>query len=148
LSAASCGVDSGARESVADALSEPPHDGVRERDGALEAGRADELDALVRRRVRRHRLDVAELVAPSRSAARTAGRASARAGGRASRSRVERTDALHRPVGELHGEGAVALVEASRPGAERAVRVGVLLEDTADDLVYATPRARVTRPAA
>ena len=53
---------------------------------------------------------------------------------------VERTHALHRPVGELHCEGPVALVEALREGAERAVGVGVLLED-------ARGRPRMRRPA-
>ena len=75
-------------EELADSLSQPPHDGVRERHGALESRGAHELDALVRGRVRRDRVEVAELVA-RRGAARRAqeGRASARAGGRASRSR-------------------------------------------------------------
>jgi hypothetical protein len=49
-------------EKPVDSFSQPPHDGVREGDRALEARRADELDALVRRRVRRNRVHVRELV--------------------------------------------------------------------------------------
>ena len=43
-------------------LGEPAHDRVRERHGALEPGRAHQLDRLVRRGMRRHRVDEAELV--------------------------------------------------------------------------------------
>ena len=91
---------------------------------------------LVRGRVRRDRVEVAELVRAEAQSG-THRRVELPHGPAAERLDrvVERTDALHRPVGDLHCEGPVALVEALRQRTERAVRVGVLLEDPPDDLV-------------
>ena len=48
---------------------------------------------------------------------------------------VERAHALHRPVGELHGESPVALVEPLGERPEGAIRIGVFFENPPDDLV-------------
>ena len=57
---------------------------------------------------------------------------------------VERARALHRPVGELPGEGTVAVVETADGAAKRAVGVGVLLEDAAEDVERRARRAGAT----
>ena len=48
---------------------------------------------------------------------------------------IERPHALHRAEGELAGERPVAIVEARRSGAERAVGVGAFFGDPAEDVV-------------
>jgi hypothetical protein len=48
---------------------------------------------------------------------------------------IEWPDELLRSVGQLHGEGAVARIQSLCKGAERAVGIGVLLEDAPNDLV-------------
>ena len=53
---------------------------------------------------------------------------------------VERAHALHRAVRQPLRECAFAVVEALRRGAERAIRVRVLLEDAQQDLVRRAPR--------
>ena len=55
---------------------------------------------------------------------------------------VERPHALHCPEGELARERAVAVVQPGGCGAQRAVGVRVLLENTADDLVGGRARGR------
>ena len=53
---------------------------------------------------------------------------------------VERRPALHRAVGQTHGQRAVARIEPARLGVQRAVGVGALLEDAAHDRERAEPR--------
>ena len=123
-----------AREQAGEALGQAPHDRVREGDGALEAGRPDELDGLVHGRVRRDAVHEGELVG-AQAERRAHGRvelAHRPAAERLDRV-VERADALHRPVGELLREGAVARVEPLRRAAEGPVGVRTLLEDPLDD---------------
>ena len=126
-----------------DPLREPPHHRVRERDGALEAGRAYELDRLVRGRACRDAVEVGELVGaePKR---RPDGRVELAHRPPAQRLDrvVERPDALHSAVGDPLRERAVAAVEPRDGAGEHAVGVGVLLEDAAHDLVRRPPRRR------
>ena len=127
-------------EQVAEADGEPPHDGVREGDGALEAGAADELDRLVHRRVPRDAVEVGELVrADAERGAHRRVELRDRPPRQGLDAVVERADALHRPVGDLRGQRAVAGVEALGGGGQGAVGIRVLLEDAADDLVRGAP---------
>ncbi len=125
-----------------DPVGEPPHHGVRERHGTLEPRAADELDRLVRRRVRR-RVGVAELVRaePQRRAHRRIELAHRPLAERVDRV-IERAHTLHGAVREPLRERALALVEPLRRGAEGAVGVRVLLEDAEEDFVRGAPRGR------
>ncbi len=87
--------------------------GVREGDRALEPGATDELDRLVDGGVGRDAVHVGELVGADakRRAHRRVELAHRPPAQRLDRV-VERADALHGPVGDLHGERPVARVEA------------------------------------
>ncbi len=99
-----------------DQLAEPfrqaAHDGIRERDGALETRATDQLDALVHGRVRGDGVEVGKLVRadPQRGQHRRIELAHRPAAQRVD-AVVEHPDALHRAVGDALGERAVALVE-------------------------------------
>ena len=136
-----------AGEQVGQALGEPPHDRVREGDRTLEPGGADKLHRLVDGRVRRHPVHEGELVGaqPQRGAHRRV-ELPHRPAAEGLDAVVERPDALHRPVGELLGEGTVARVEALGRAAEGAVGVGLLLEDPLDDLKGDPSRAHLRKP--
>ncbi len=131
------------RENAFELEREPAQHRVRERDGALEAGAADELDRLVHRRVARYRIEVAKLVGaePQRRPHRCI---ELRDGSPADRLErvVERADALHGAEGDSLRERAVPSVEALGRAAEHAVGVGLLLEDAAHDLVGRDARGR------
>ena len=128
--------------SGAHALGEPAHDRVRERHRTLEPRAADELDRLVRGRVRRG-VRVAELIRAEaqRSAHRRVELAHRPLAERVDRV-VERAHALHGAVGEPLRERALALVEVARGGAKDAVGVRVLLEDAQQHLVRDAARRR------
>ena len=131
-----------ARRRDPEALREPAHDGVRERHGALAAGGAHELDRVVDDGV--HRLvGPGELVGaePKRGSHR---RVELAHGPLAELldPEVDRALALHRPVREALRERAVAVVETLDGRGERAIGVGVLLEDAAHDLERGAPRRR------
>jgi hypothetical protein len=59
---------------------------------------------------------------------------------------VEGTNALDGAVGDLLCEPAVACVEGGRGGGEGAVGIGVVLEDTEDDLIGRPAGRRYRRP--
>ena len=124
------------------ALGQAAHDGVRERDRTLDAGATHELDRVVDHRVRRL-VRVAELVRaePERREHGWIELADRAASDRLDRV-VERADALHRAVREPLREGAVAVVEVGCEGAERAVRVRLVLEHAPDDGVRDASRRR------
>ena len=124
-----------------DALADASEDGVRERHRPLEPRAADELDRLVHGRVAGNPVEIAELVSaePQR---REDGRVELAHRTLAERldRMVERAHPLHRAERELPRERPVAVVEVLRGGAERAVGVRVLLEDTPQHLVGGAPR--------
>ena len=130
------------RDETAQALREAPADRVRECRRPLEPGAPHELDRLADDGMSRE-VEPAELIAvdaqrrehrrielPHRPPAELLDPV------------VDRPHALHRAVGDPLREPPVALVEAGRGRRERAVGVGVLLEDAADDLVRGQPRGR------
>ena len=144
-SAASCQVESGSASTLrAPLVGEAAQDGVRERDRTLEPRPADELDRLVdggvARARRRGRRAGTRRAAGPRAPARRAGRTGRRPD-RLDRV-VERACPLHGPVGELPRERAVAVVEAGGRGAQRPVRVGLVLEDASDDVERGRARGR------
>ena len=104
--------------------------------------RADELDRLVRGRVRSD-VEVAELVRAEaeRCEHRRVELAHGPAAERLDRV-VERPHALHGSVRELLRERALARVEVRRRGAQRAVRVRLLLEHAPHDLERSAARRR------
>ncbi len=121
---------------------EPTQNGVRERHGPLEPGAPHELDRLVDGRVRCG-VGPAELVRaepqccehrrvelPQRSPAERLDRV------------VERPHALHGAVRDPLRERPLPLVQAFGGAAERAVGVGVLLEDAQQHLVCHTTGGR------
>ena len=114
-------------------LGEPAHDGVRERDRALEAGAADELDRLVDRRVAGDGEEDELVGAEAQRGAH--GRVELAHGRRPSVSIAWSSvrDALDGAVGELLRERPLARVETPAAARERAVGVGVVLEHAADD---------------
>ena len=113
-------------------------------DGPLETCRAHELDRLVDRGVPRDAVEVGELVGADaqRSANRRVELRAPAAAPSASMPWSSARDALHRAVGDLLGERAVAGVEALGGGGQRAIGVRVLLEDAPDDLVRGAPCRR------
>ncbi len=123
-----------------DPVGQPSHHRVRERDGPLEPGAADELDRLVDGRVLRG-VGVAELVRaePQRRTHRRVELPHRPPAERLDRV-VERPYALHRAVGEPLRERALALVEALGGAAEGAVGIRVLLEHAQQHLVRGAPR--------
>ena len=133
-------------EKPAQAVAQPPHHRIRERNSPLEPRCPDELDRLVHRRVWRD-FEVSELVCaePER---RAHGWVELSHGPLAERLDpvVERADPLHGAVGDLLRQGAVTPVEPCGRALEHAVRVGVVLEDTADDLVGRPASGRYRRP--
>ena len=130
-------------EQISEPGVEPPHHGVREGDRPLEARCADELDGLVHDRVRRHAVQVGELVGaePERRPDRRVELADGPAAERVDPV-VERADALDRSVGDPLGERAVARVELLRRARERTVGVRIVFEDAEDDLVGGPARRR------
>ena len=130
-------------DELAQPLGEAAHDGIRERDGALQTRSTDELDALVHGGVGGDGVEIGELVGadPERGQHRRIELAHGTAAERLDPV-VERADALHRPVGDALGERAVTLVERLRGGGERSIGVRVLLEHAPHDLVRRAPRGR------
>ena len=126
-------------EQRADPLCEAAHHRVRERNRPLEVCGAYQLHRLVHGRVRRD-LEVAELVRAEakRGEHRRVELAHRSAAERLDRV-IERPDALHRSVRDPLRKRAVALVELLARAAERAVRVCVVLEDAAHDVVRCAP---------
>ena len=123
-------------EERADPVADAAEHGVRERDGALEPGAADELDRLVHGRVARHPVEIAELVGAK--AQRCAnGRIELAHGPLAQRLDrvIERSHPLDRAVREPPRERRVALVEPRRGRAERPIGIRVVLEDATQHLV-------------
>jgi hypothetical protein len=121
---------------------EPAQDCVRERDRALEAGRADELDRLVHGCVLRN-LRERELVG-TEAQRRPYRRVELphRPPPELLDPVVERAHTLDRPVGQPLRERAVALVEPLGGRRKGPVGVRVLLEDAADGLERRPPRGR------
>jgi len=122
-----------------EALREPPRDRVREPHRALESRPADELDRVAHDRVR-GRLAPRELV-PGEPERGEHGRVELRDRPPAELADpvVDRANALHRPVREALGEGAVARVEPRRRRGERAVGVRAVLEHAPDDAERGLP---------
>ena len=124
------------REKRRDSLGDSPQHRVRERNGPFEARAAHELDRLVHGGVARHAAEVAELV---RAEAQRCQHRRIELSDRALPERldrmIERAQALHRAERELARERPVAIVEALRGGAQRAVGVGAFLGDAPEDVV-------------
>ena len=121
-----------------DPVRQPTHHGIRERDRALEAGAAHQLDRFVDSRMRRG-IGVTELVRakPQRGPHRRV-ELPHRPPPEGLDRVVERPDSLDGAVREPLREGPLALVEPLRSASERAVGVGVLLEDPHQHLVRRT----------
>src|SRR5579862_9463312 len=130
------------RDEPAEALREPPHDGVRERHCSLAPHCADELDGVVADRVCRQ-VGPADLVAgrpercphgrielPDRTLAELLD------------AEIDRADTLHGSVRDSLRKRAVSLVELVDGGGERAVGVRVVLEDAPHDLECGAPGRR------
>src|SRR6266511_977409 len=128
------------RQQRADSVGQPPHDGVRERDGALEPSPANELDGLVDGRMARDPVGEPELVGAQ---------AKRRLDGRIElphRSATDRLDRVVQRAYALHGaereplcERAVARIQALCGRTKDAVGVRVVLEHAQDDLVRRLP---------
>ena len=124
-----------------DPVGEPAHHGVRERHGALEPGAADELDRLVRGRMRRG-VGVAELVRaePQRRAHGRIELAHRPLAERLDRV-VERPHALHGAVREPLRERALALVEPLARRVRNARSAYASCSNTRSSTSYAARRA-------
>ena len=118
-----------------DPVGQPAQDRVREGDSPFELRAPDELDRLVDGGIAGNAVEVSELerTEPERRSHRGVELANGSPPDRLDRM-VERPYPLDGAVRELPGERPVAIVETGRRRAERAVGVGVLLEDALQHL--------------
>jgi len=130
------------RDQAVEALREPAHHSVRERHRALEPRLAHELDRVVDDRVL-GLVGERELVRaqPQRSLDRPIELAHGTLAELLD-AEVERAGALHGPVREALRERAVTRVKPFHGRGECAVGVGLLFEDTPDDVVRGLTRRR------